>query len=60
MTRCTNCDGIIGRTDRVCFTCGDRVDGRSSPMSFGKILVLALMLLIVASAGITAYLVYLG
>jgi len=46
---------LIAKKDRVCFTCGDKIPGRSrSTTPVGKYLAMGLTLVILVSAGITA------
>lgn len=58
MTRCRVCEGLIGKKEKVCFTCGDRVAGRSQPISVGKCIAVVLTLVVIASAGLTALLLH--
>jgi len=58
--RCLNCNGILTRTDKVCYSCGDRVPKWVSKASIVALdepkphsLLSTLMLL--ASIGLTAY-----
>jgi hypothetical protein len=53
MLRCQSCDGILTKTEVVCYQCGDPAPGhvKSSWDVFPTLLVLALIL----SLGFTAY-----
>jgi hypothetical protein len=53
MLRCQSCDGILTKTEVVCYQCGDPVPGhaKSGGVFFPMLLVLALIL----SLGFTAY-----
>jgi hypothetical protein len=60
MTRCQMCDGIIARADKKCFSCGEKITGRSKPMSTGHAVAMVVMFLLIASAGASAAFFYLS
>ena len=59
-SRCLNCNGILTRTDKVCYCCGDRVpawtrSAKSLPVAQPKSHSLLSNLMLLASIALTGY-----
>ena len=53
MTRCLTCNGIIRKTEKVCFTCGEGIPGYRPQMPFAKRFAWFITTLFFASLALT-------
>jgi hypothetical protein len=53
MTRCQSCDGILTKTEEVCYQCGDPVPGRAKRT--GSFVPILIAVVVIVSLGFTAY-----
>ncbi len=53
MTRCASCNGMLTKSEKVCYSCAEPVAGR--PESAGNGMALFIALALIASIGLTAY-----
>jgi hypothetical protein len=53
MTRCLQCNGILAKNERVCYSCGEAAPMQSRPRGNGYSLLLALAFIV--SLGLTAF-----
>ena len=53
MIRCESCDGILTKTEKVCYQCGDPAPGHAK--SSGGVFAFVVALVVIVSIGFTAY-----